>query len=151
VNSVSNAAANFASWVTQQVSQTGGGLVELGGEVRRGGGEGGGGPMDAVYRGRRTVGVGVDTQQAARWPTRITFLPNMEVAPMWSAWEWEYTRCVTLEGLPLTGHFLDSRQQVVPEGGRGVDEYDVVSCGEEHGLVVGVGYPVQVALDLPTK
>lgn len=32
---------------------------------------------------------------------RTTSLPNMEAAPMWPALEWEYTRCVTLEGLPL--------------------------------------------------
>jgi hypothetical protein len=47
------------------------------------------------------------------------------------------------------GDGLDRAQQVVADGGRGIDEDHAVAGGQEHGLVERVGHPVEIAVDLP--
>ena len=68
---------------------------------------------------------------------------------MWSAWKCEYTRWVTLDGVPASAvTWSDGSQQVVADGRRCVHDDDALGAGEEHGLVEAVGDPVQVVVDL---
>lgn len=81
------------------------------------------------HRGRRTVGVGVDAQQAVGLGVAdahhvlAKYAGGSDVVSVGVG-----VHQVRDLGRPAvgTGHFLDGPQQVVPEGRRGVDEYDAV-------------------------
>ncbi len=49
------------------------------------------------------------------------------------------------------GDGLDRAQQVVADGGRGVDEDHAVAGGQEHGLIERVGHPVEGVGDRPDE